>query len=99
MGDRYISSDENKYIIYFDANNLNGWAMCQLITYDEIEILHGRPNLSMDKLEGILKTADDSDIGYFVEVDLKYPDNKKQKKNFLFAPEIKKITLMILHFI
>ena len=42
-------------------------------------------------LEGILNTRDDSDIGYFVEVDLKYPDNIKQKtKNFPFAPENKK---------
>ena len=44
------------------------------------------------KLEDILITPDDSDIGYFVEVDLIYPDNiKKKTKNFPFAPENKKI--------
>ena len=44
------------------------------------------------ELEDIINTPDDSDIGYFVEVDLKYPDNIKQKtKNFPFAPVNKKI--------
>ena len=44
------------------------------------------------KLEDILNTPDNSDIGYFVEVDLKYPDNIKQKtKIFPFAPMNKKI--------
>ena len=48
------------------------------------------------KLEDILNTPDDSDFGYFVEVDLKYSDNIKQKtKIFPFAPE-KKLFLKIL---
>ena len=39
-----------------------------------------------------LNTPDDADIGYFLEVDLKYPDNIKQKtKYFPFCPENKKI--------
>ena len=43
------------------------------------------------KLEDILKTPDDSDIGYFIEVDLTYPDDIKEKtKNFPFAPVNKK---------
>ena len=44
------------------------------------------------KIEDILNTPDDSDIGYLNEVDLTYPDNLKEKtKNFPFAPENKKI--------
>ena len=44
------------------------------------------------KLEDVLNTLDDSDVGYFVEVDLSYPDSIKEKtKNFPFAPENKKI--------
>ena len=43
------------------------------------------------KLEEILNTPDDSDIVYFIEVDLNYPDNIKEKtKQFPFAPENKK---------
>ena len=86
MGDRYIKSDKNKKILYIDANNLYGWAMSESLPYDEIK-LDNNVNL-----EDILNTRDDSDIGYFVEVDIKYPDNIKQKtKNFPFAPENKKI--------
>ena len=85
MGDRYVKSDENKKILYDDANNLYGWAMSEYLPYDEIKFDNNV------KLEDILNTPDDSDIGYFVEVDLTYPDNIKQKtKNFPFAPVDKK---------
>ena len=53
---------------------------------------HGHPDKSWNWLEEILNTPDDSDIGYFLEVDLKYPVNIKEKtKNFPFCPENKKI--------
>ena len=40
------------------------------------------------KLEEILDTPDDSDIGFFIEVDLKYPDNIERKTMiFPFASE------------
>ena len=47
--------------------------MSQLLPYIEIKL---DKNF---KLEDILKTPDDSDVGYFVEVDLIYPDNLKEK--------------------
>ena len=85
MGDRYVESVENKKILYIDATNICGHSMSQPLPYDEIEL---------DKyitLEDILSTPDDSDIGYFIEVDLTYPDNIKEKtKDFPFAPEIRK---------
>ena len=31
MGPRYIESDENTKLLYFDANNLYGWAMSQYL--------------------------------------------------------------------
>ena len=41
-------------------------------------------------LEDILNTSGHSEVGYFPEVDLKYPDGIKQKtKNFPFCPEFK----------
>ena len=79
MGDRYVKSDENKKILYMDATNLYGHSRSQLFPRDEIEMWHGHPDLYVDKLEEILNTPDDSVIGYFVEVDLKYPDEIKQK--------------------
>ena len=37
----------------------------------------------MNKLDKILKTPEDSDFRYFVEVDLKCPDNsKKEQRTF-----------------
>ena len=75
-----------------DATNLYGHSMSQLLPYDEIEMSQGHPDLYMNWLEEILNTSDKSDIGYFVEVDLKYPDNIKEKsKIFPFCPENKVI--------
>ena len=90
MGDRYVVSDEKKKILYNNANNLYGWAMSQKLLYDEIEMWHRHLDLYMDKMGDSLNTEDDSGIGYFVEVELKYPDKIKQKtKNSPFAPEKK----------
>ena len=81
MGNRYVKSDDNKKILYIDANNLYGHSMSHSLPYDEIKFDNNV------KLEDILNTPDDSDIGYFIEVDLNYPDNIKEKtKNFPFAP-------------
>ena len=92
MGDRYVKSDENKKISYMDATNLYGHSISQFLPYDEIEMWHGHPDKYWNWLEEILNTSDDSDIGYFLEVDLKYPDNIKEKtKHFPFCPENKKI--------
>ena len=85
MGDRYVESNGDKKIMYFDANNLYGHSMSEPLPYDEIKFDNSV------ELEDILNTPDDNDIGYFVEVDLKYPDNIKEKtKNFPFAPVNKK---------
>ena len=80
MANRYVKSDENKKILYFDANSLYGHSMSQPLPYDEIKFDNNV------KLEDILNTPDDNDIGYFVEADFIYPDNIKQKtKNSPFA--------------
>ena len=43
-----------------------------------------------EKIRKKLKTSDDSDIGFFLEVDLRYPYNLKEKtKIFPFCPENK----------
>ena len=62
--------------------------MSQFSPYDEIEMWHGHPDKSWNWLDEILNTPDDNEIGYFLEVDLKYPDDIKQKtKYFPFCPE------------
>ena len=73
MGDRYVKSSDNKKILYKDANNLYGWAMSEDLLYD------GTKFVETVKLGDIINAPDDSDNGYFIDVDLSYPDNIKQK--------------------
>ena len=92
MGDRYVKSHEIKKIIYMDANIFYGHSMSQPLPFDEIEVLLGHPDLYMNKLEENINSPDDNVVGYFIEVDLKYPDIMKEKtKKFPFAPENKDI--------
>ena len=85
ISDRYVKSDDNKKILYIDANNLYGHSMSEPLPYNEIKF---DKNV---KLEDILNTTNDSDIGYFIEVELKYPEYIKEKtKNLPFAPVNKK---------
>ena len=84
---------KTKKTLDMDFTNLYGHSMSQPLPYDEIEMWHGHPDLYMKKLEEILNTPDDSDVGFFVEVDLRYPDDlKKKTKKFPFAPENKVIS-------
>ena len=75
--------------------------MSQPLPYDKFGMLHGDPDLYMNWLEEILNTPDDSDIGYFIEADLRYPDDIKQKQRiFHFVLKIKlftKINIMIMN--
>ena len=60
--------------------------MSQPLHYDEIDF---DQNV---ELEDILNTPDNSVIGCFIEVDLKYPNNIKEKtKSFPFAPVNEKV--------
>ena len=90
MGDRYLKSDENKTIMYKDATKLYGHSSSQMLAYEKIEMWHGHPDLYKNWLEEILNTPDDSDICYFIEVEIKCPDNIKEKtKHFPFCLENK----------
>ena len=92
MGDRYVKSDEKKRYYKYNANTLYGHSMCQPLPYD------GSKFDKNVKLEDILNTPDDSDYGYFMKVDLKYPDKIKEKtKRFPFAPVNKKnLTILVI---
>ena len=93
MGDRYIKPFENKKIIYFDANNLYGHSVSQMLPYDEVQMWNGHRDFYMDELEAISNIPDDTHIGYFLENVLNYCDLIKQKtRSFPFCPE-KKVSL------
>ena len=85
-----------KKITHKDANNLYRRARSQSVLYDEIKF--DKNVESEDKLN----TLDDSDIGYFLDFDLSYPNalkqSKKQKSSH-FVLQIKlvlKINLVII---
>ena len=86
MGDRYVKSDDSTKILYIDANNLYGWAMSQFLpigNFQEIEIKDNQINL----LNCIINTPDNSDVGYFLLLDLEYPaEIKLQTENFPLCP-------------
>ena len=82
MGKFYDKTKESSYITYVDANNLYGQAMCQPLPYKDIKFDNDIT------LETILKTPDDSEIGYMVEVDLEFPKELHNKfKQYPPCPE------------
>ena len=58
MGDRFAKTDDNKKILYIDANNLCGVVMDESLPYNEIEMWRGHPSCYREKLEDILKPPD-----------------------------------------
>ena len=62
------------YLLYWDANNLYGWAMSQYLPYKNLRL---NTDVSIDQ---VLETADDSDVGYIIECDLNAPKNTSNIK-------------------
>ena len=105
MGDRFVESNENKQILYIDANILYGWAMSQYLPTGDfkkiqlccpsVPFLENTESTLRDDLElcdeieeDILSTPDDNEYGYFLECDLEYPVEIKEKtENFPLCPE------------
>ena len=63
------SRKEKKSIIYWDANNLYGRGMNNLLPYGEFNWLRRK---EINKLD-LDSVSENSSIGYFLEVDLEYP--------------------------
>lgn len=69
------------WLIYLDANNLYGWAMCQPLPT-------GRFTWVERTLEDILAIPEDAPIGCYVEVDLEYPEDLHDAhSDYPLAPE------------
>ena len=63
----YDSNKQSTFITYLDKNNLYGWSMNEYLPYGEFEWLK-----NVDELD-IMSINKKSDVGYILEVDLKYP--------------------------
>ena len=92
MGDRFVESNENKQILDIDANNLYGWAMSQYLPTSEFEKLQLPEEYILEQIVEYLRfIPDNNEFGYFIECDLEYPVEIKEKtKNFPFCPYQKK---------
>ncbi|XP_024868109.1 uncharacterized protein LOC112452227, partial [Temnothorax curvispinosus] len=68
---KYMQShDQSKpssYLMYFDVNNLYGWAMCEPLPYADFRWVNNISNFDVNAI------ASDSPTGYILEVDLEYP--------------------------
>ncbi|XP_043485237.1 uncharacterized protein LOC122513067 [Leptopilina heterotoma] len=67
--EKFDKNEDTSYIMYFDANNLYGWAMAQALPYGGFKWVDNVDN-SFD-----FNVPDDSPVGYILEVDLEYPEN------------------------
>ena len=75
-------NDPSNYIMYWDANNLYGWAMSQSLPYKDLKF---DTEVSLTE---ILETPDDSNKGYFIECDLHFPEHLHAKfKEYPRCPE------------
>ena len=87
----YDSNKQSIFITYLDKNNLYGWAMSEYLPYREFEWLQ-----NIDEL-GIMSINKKSDVGYILEVDLKYPQELHELHNdYPLAPEKLTVTNDIL---
>ena len=80
--DNFDDSKPSNYLMYWDANNLYGWAMSQHLQNE---------NLKFDDaitLDDILDAPDENKTGYIIEVDLIFPKEIHDKlKEFPPCPE------------
>ena len=85
----YNKNKESSDLEYWDVNNLNGWAISQKITVNSFECIE---DTSQFNEEFIKNRNEESDEGYFLKVDVSYPETLYELHNDLpFLPECMKI--------
>ena len=85
----YDKSIESSYLMYLDANNLYGWAMSQKLPVNGFK---WENDLSRFNENFIKNYNENSDVGYFLEVDIEYPKQLwSSHKDLPFLPERKKL--------
>ena len=84
----YDQEKPEKYIIYLDMNNLYGSAMSQYLPYGGFKWV----KINNETVNRILNKIDNSLHGYFLKVDLEYPETlHNSHKDYSMAPEKIKI--------
>ena len=85
----YDKSIESSYLMYLDANNLYGWAMSKKLPVNGFK---WENDLSRFNENFIKNYNENSDAGYFLEVDIEYPKQLwSSYKDLQFLPEGRKL--------
>ena len=80
----YDETQESNYIMYWDANNLYGFAMSQYLPYADFKFI----DTDDENINKVLTNPSDNDIGYTAKVTISYPPEIHDKvKEFVPAPE------------
>lgn len=86
---KFESSNESNFLMYYDANNLYGYAMSQPLPYKNFKFLSENEILNFTD-DFIKKLEVHSEIGYILEVDLDYPEQIHDiHLDYPFCPENK----------
>ena len=81
----YDKNKESSYIQYWDANNLYGWAMLQKLPVNNFEWIKDTSQFNEDFIKNY---NEESDEGYFLEVDVQYLEKLHElHNNLLLLPE------------
>ena len=85
----YGKNKESSYLQYWDVNNLYGWAMSQKFSLNNFEWIKDTSQFNEDFIKNY---NEESDEGYFLEVDVQYLEKLHELHNDLpFLPERMKI--------
>ena len=66
----YDKSIESSYLMYLDSNNLQGWVLSQKLPVNGFK---RKDDLSRFNADSIKRYNENSDIGYFLQVDVEQP--------------------------
>ena len=76
----YDKNKESSYLQYWDVNNLYGWAMSQKLPVNNFEWIKDTSQFNEDFIKNY---NEESDEGYFLEVDVQYLENLHEFHNDL----------------
>ena len=81
----YEPRKECSFVMYWEDHNLHGWAISQKLSVDGSE---WRKDLFRFDEELLQNYDEDSDKGYILEIDVKYPKGlEKVRSNLSFLPK------------
>ena len=85
----YDKTKETSYLRYWDVNNLYGWTMSQKLPVNNFEWIKDTSQFNKDFIK---KYNEESDDGYFLGVDVQYPERLHEFHiDLLFLTERMKI--------